>query len=306
MLCSLVRKLALLVLAAACATAASAQTIEDGVMMPRKTLCTGLLYSHDAWSRYWEGALLRTNGNIGTITNESVVWMADYGLTDRLNVIAMLPYVRTGASQGVLHGMSGLQDLTVGAKLNLLEAPFTSQGSLRTILVGSFATPVSDYSPDFQPLSIGTHSRRASGRLTLQFQAHRGWFLNTSSAYTWRDKVTLDRPSYYTNGQLFLSDEVDMPNVFEFSASAGYESPRFQFPITFRRQSTRGGGDIRRQDAPFVSNRMNAQRLDATVMYAIPGVRSLQARAMGQYAFRGRNVGRSTTIAGGFLYTFHF
>ena len=76
----------------ACASL-GAQTLEDGVMMPGKALCTGFLYTHDSWDRYWEGTLKRGNGNIGTITTESVTWFGNYGITDRLNVIAMLPYV---------------------------------------------------------------------------------------------------------------------------------------------------------------------------------------------------------------------
>ena len=36
-----------------------AQTIEDGVMMPATALCTGFIYTHDSWDRYWEGTLKR-------------------------------------------------------------------------------------------------------------------------------------------------------------------------------------------------------------------------------------------------------
>src|SRR5947209_7239142 len=43
------------------------QTMQDGIMLARGTLCTGVLYTHDAWDSYWEGTLQRVNGNIGTI-----------------------------------------------------------------------------------------------------------------------------------------------------------------------------------------------------------------------------------------------
>jgi hypothetical protein len=35
-------------------------------------------------------------------------------VSDGLTAVAMLPYVRTHASQGTLSGMEGVQDLTVG------------------------------------------------------------------------------------------------------------------------------------------------------------------------------------------------
>ena len=72
----------------------------------------------------------RSSASTGTsakITTQSVAGMVDYGVTDRLNVIATLPYVWTEASQGVLHGVSGWQDLTVAAKFNLLETRLHAQ-----------------------------------------------------------------------------------------------------------------------------------------------------------------------------------
>jgi hypothetical protein len=257
----------------------SAQTIEDSVMMRKNSLGTGLLYSHDRWESYWEGPLKRVNGNIGKITTQSVGGMLNYGVTDRLNVIATLPYVWTEASQGVLHGVSGWQDLTVAAKFNLLETEFTHSGSLRTIVAVSAGLPIGDYTPDYYPLSLGSASRRLSGRLTLSFRAKRGWFLDGTSAYTWRDNVTLDRAYYYTNDQLFFSDQVAMPDVFDYTLSAGYHGSGLHIPISFSQQITRGGGDIRRQDAPFVSNRMNYSKVDALVIYDLPMVKNLAVRA---------------------------
>ena len=58
-----------------------------------------------------------------------------------------------------------------------------------------------------------------------------------------------------------------MPDVFDYTLSAGYLKGGLQVPISFSQQTTLGGGDIRRQDMPFVSNRMNFSRLDAVVMY---------------------------------------
>jgi len=64
-----------------------AQTIDDGIMLRQHELLTGNFYSHDSWDEYWEGALKRTNGNIGTITTETNVVAVNYGLFDRFNVI---------------------------------------------------------------------------------------------------------------------------------------------------------------------------------------------------------------------------
>ena len=103
-------------LAGPIATCLQAQTIDDGIMMGKHNLFTGMVYSYDRWDRYWQGQLNRENGNLGTVTTESATWTGNFGITDRLNVIAMVPYVWTDASQGVLAGMAGLQDLTLAVK----------------------------------------------------------------------------------------------------------------------------------------------------------------------------------------------
>jgi outer membrane putative beta-barrel porin/alpha-amylase len=293
------------VLVALCAAPLRAQTLDDGALIRARALNTGLLYAHEGWDHYWEGSLNRVNGNIGTITTQSVTWMGGYGVTDRLSVLAMLPYVWTGASQGPLQGMSGLQDLTLAAKYRVLSTPLTEHGTLRAFVVGSAGVPASHYTPDFLPLSIGLASRQLSGRFTLNFLAHRGWFLNGSAAYTWRAKVRLDRPAYYTDGQLVLSDEVAMPDVFDYVIGAGYQRGRLCIPLSLSQRSTLGGGDIRRQDMPFVSNRMDFVKLDGMLMYTLPGPGELGIRLGASRIVSGRNVGEATTLTGGLFTTFH-
>jgi hypothetical protein len=281
-----------------------AQTIDDGIMLPKHELFAGNLYSHDSWDQYWEGALERTNGNIGTLTTQTDIWSANYGVTNRLNVIAAVPYVWTRASQGVLQGQSGFQDITLAGKYSLFNRPATKYGLLRGIGVVSGGLPLTNYTPDFQPLSIGMASKRVSGRFTLNFQSHAGWFLNGSAAYTWRSNVTLDRPYYFTEDKLFLTSEVDMPNVVDGIAAAGYARNGLMAEAFYSQQRTQGGGDIRRQDMPFVSNRINVARVGGMLMYPIPKLRRLVFELSYAYTVDGRNVGQATTITTGFLYRY--
>lgn len=284
----------------------AAQTLDDAAMMPARTLCAGLSFTDDRWEDYWEGSLKRDNGNIGRLTTRNVMLMGSYGVTSRMNVIAMLPYVWTRASQGTLASMNGVQDLTVGVKYRVFEDKLGEVGTLRGFAVASGALPVSDYTPDFLPLSIGSRSRRAAARLTLNFETKQGFFLHATAARTWRDKVTLNRISYFTDGQLFLSDEVAMPDVMDYGVSIGYHGSRLHVPFSFTRQSTHGGGDIRRQDAPFVSHRMNFSRLEASAQYNLPTRARLAARLGASYVVSGRNVGQSTALTAALLYTFSF
>lgn len=287
------------------AAGASAQTIDDGLMMPRRQLCTGFVYAHDAWDRYWEGTLERDNGNVGTVTTQNVGWMGTYGVTDRINVIATLPWVKTEASQGVMSGLSGLQDFTVAVKWNALAAPFTTHGTLRAFAVASAGAAASDYTPDFLPMSIGLHSRRAATRATLNYETTSGVFAEGTGSYTWRGNVTLNRNSYYDGEHLVLSNEVAMPDVIDYTFRVGYWKHGLYLPVSFTQQITAGGHDIRRQDAPFVSNRMNYSRVDVVAAYYMKSP-SFVFRAGVSRVVSGRNVGKSTTVQAGLLYTFHF
>ena len=298
----LLRALRACVLVACLAPSANAQSIDDGQMVRPRELLTGTVYSYDSWDEYWEGPLKRTNDNIGRITTRTTTWLATYGLSERLNIIGQVPYVQTTASMGVLHGIQGFQDVTLAAKYQFVDAtPGDNTVSAFAVIAGG--VPLTNYNPELLPLSIGLKSKRVSTRGTLNFENSPGWFANVSAAYTWRSDVQLDRPYYFTNDEFVMSDRVDMPGAFDYVVSAGLMRPRLMAFGFFSQQRTRGGGDIRRQDMPFVSNRMNFSKAGSLVM--VPVFAGLEAHAAVAYTLEGRNVGQATTFTGGLLYRFN-
>ena len=282
-----------------------AQTPTDGLMMGKNLFCTGFMYTNDKWTDYWEGELKRDNGNIGSITTQSLAYYGVYGITGNLNVIAMLPYVKTEASQGTLHSMEGVQDLTLAVKYNFLRLDLEKL-TVRAFGVLGFSTPLTDYTPDFFPLSLGTQTTNLTPRINALVRLNQGWFANVSAGYTFRSNTELDRPSYYDGSNFYNSSEVDMPNVFDLFASAGYQKDQLQVELNYIQQNTLGGADIRRQDMPFVSNKMNAQRIGLLAMYYLPVPKNLSVRGSVHYTVDGRNVGQATTYLAGLLYTFNF
>ncbi len=290
-----------LVITSGVVATAEAQSFDDAIFMDKRILCAGLIYTREQWSDYWEGTLRRDNANIGTLTTQQTMLMGAYGLTKRLNVLAALPYVATRASQGVLQGQGGAQDLTVGIKYNALSTPLTTAGTLHVIGIASASLPTSDYTPDFYPMSIGSQSRRATARGLLAWQGHTGLYVNAAAAYTRRGNVVLNRPAYYTDGQLYMSNEVRMPDVRDMALTIGYQRKDLVVPVTITQQRTLGGGDIRRQDMPFVSNRMNFTRLDGRVQYTVPKLPGVIVHAGASRVLSGRNVGQSTGAMVGLL-----
>jgi hypothetical protein len=293
-----------LVFAAAAFSGLQAQTVEDGIMVPKGAVFAGTLYTHDAWDHYWEGAYDRTNGNLGTVTTQTLDFTANYGVLNRLDVMGTAPYVWTQASQGVLHGQEGFQDLSLAVKYELIRWPVKQWGTVRFFPVVSGSLPMTSYEPDFQPMSIGLHAKTIAPRATLNFQGLGGLYVNGSAAYVFRGNVELDRNYYYTDGQLYLSSEVAMPNQFEYVTSVGYRGHGWMAVGNFSQQQTRGGGDIRPQDLPFVSNRMNMSKAGASAVVPVPLplVHGLQYWFTYSNTFDGRNVGQSTTFTSGLMY----
>jgi hypothetical protein len=119
----------------------------------------------------------------------------------------------------------------------------------------------------------------------------------------WCSNVRLSRNSYYTDGQLYLTNEVKMPDVVNYAFNAGVDLGRLRIPVSLLQQRTLGGGDIRRQDMPFVSNRMDFVKLGGGLMYELPMNLSMSLGAA--RVLSGRNVGQSTTFTSGLAYALH-
>jgi hypothetical protein len=296
---------AALILALTVARAAPAQTPEDAELMSRRELSASVMYGLDSWDEYWEGGLKRSNGNIGTVTTRSVAVHVGYGVNERLTVIAGLPYVWTRASQGVLHGMEGRQDLSLMAKYRIADPLIAGRVRLKLLAVVGGSAPTSDYTPDFLPMSIGLHSKSVMARGAAHLQDRTGWFVDGYAERMWRDNVSLDRAAYFTDGQYFETDEVAMPDVARYRGTVGWQRGPWCIPVGVSFQRTLGGGDIRRQDMPFVSNRMNYTMAHAELMYFLPVVSNLRLDLGVAHTLRGRNVGQSTSIMTGFTYVLH-
>src|SRR4051794_38682035 len=77
---------------------AAAQTDADAIMMYKNNFCSGLVYQYGSWKNYWEGTHQRDNANLGTVSTQMLGAMGNYGLSNKLNVLFSLPYVKTKAS----------------------------------------------------------------------------------------------------------------------------------------------------------------------------------------------------------------
>ncbi len=280
---------------------ASAQTDMDAIMMEKNAFCVGPMYSYSSWKDYWEGTLKRENENIGKVTTQMFGVMGNYGISRKLNALFNVPYVKTEASAGTLHGMDGFQDLSLFLKWRPYQTKL-GDGKLSLFGIAGFSIPLSDYVADFLPMSIGLQSKTVSARVMADYQ----WdnlFATGSATYVLRDNVKIDRDAYYTT-EMHYSNEVEMPDAANFNFRAGFRNHRWIAEAIINNWTTLGGYDITRNNMPFLSNKMNATTAGVNLKYVLPSLPQLSIVAGGMYTVTGRNVGQATTFYGSFFYVF--
>lgn len=287
----------LLALGLLLSSGAMAQMPHDAIYMPKGQICAAAMYGRSTWTQYWEGSLKRENFNIGTHTTQSVSLMPAIGVSNRLNVILNLPYVWTQTSAGNLMGQSGLQDLSAWVKFKAVEYKGLS---VNAVLGGSL--PVSNYVPDFLPMSIGLQARTAQGRLILNYTHPKtGLYLTTHGSYVWRSNIRVDRDAYYANERLWNTNEVRVPNMYDAAVRLGVVRQKWQTEVFAERMAGLSGDDIRRNDMPFPTNNMQATQVG---WYGKVQPKNIGVNARVAYVTDGRNMGQSTSFMVGILYQF--
>jgi len=279
---------------------AAAQTPSDGIMMYENQACVGLDYGQDAWHQYWEGTLLRENGNLGTVNRRTIALSVNYGLSNRLNVIARLPYVRVEASNGQLAPSHGFQDWGVW-----LKGKITQFGHWSFIGVLGASGPASSYAVDYMPLNLGLGAYEGTLRSRIQYKNNQGFYGWAQAGVHIRSNIRIERNYYYTD-RAYYTNLVDMPNAYSWGASVGrwWKGDIFRVELNANGVRTLGGHDIRRNDSPFPSNRMNVAQLGGLVQYFPPAVPKLGVLAGISQTLMGRNTGQSTVLNTGIQYRF--
>jgi len=282
---------------------AKAQTDLDYDMMAKNLFCSGFTYSYSSWDHYWEGTFKRDNANLGKVTTQAIGYMGNYGISKKLNLIFNIPYVFTKASAGTMAGMKGVQDLSLFIKWKPLSFQI-GKSRLAFYGVGGVSTPLSDYTADFLPLSIGLESKTVQGRIIADYQLGH-FFVTGSGTYVYRNNIRLDRDAYYTT-EMHLTNEVKMPNAASFNLRTGYRGKQLITEAVITNWTTLGGFDITKNNMPFPSNKMNMTTAGLKFRLEPKVLPNLSLHAEGNYTIAGRNVGQAHSFMGGAFYILNF
>lgn len=281
-----------------------AQLPFDEVMMGKGEICFAGMYEHSSWNTYWEGSYLRENANIGTFTRQMAMPMLAMGLSQKINLIASLPYISTKASGGTQVGQSGIQDLSISVKVDWLQKQL-GNGRLLFLTNVHYSTPVGNYLSDYMPFSIGVGAPELGLRGIGVYKMDNGLVFRAALAYLWRGQTEIERDYYYQDGSVY-SSFMNVPHALNIHGAIGYWAldNRLRLEATYTSLNCLSGDDIRSYNRPQPTNKMEVSQVGAWVQYYIKADRGLGALAYVSQTISGRNMGKATTIGVGLTYQF--
>lgn len=286
-------------------TITHAQTPLDGLMMPKGEICIALQYDQITWDRYWEGSNIRVNQNIGTFTRQMGMPMIAGGITDKVNVILSLPYVKTAASAGQLTGVQGIQDLGISVKALFLEKPI-GKGKLTGFSNLSYSTPASNYLSDYIPFSLGFGANELGIRAIGKYELDKGPYIRASYAYLHRGATEVERDFYYAD-QAYYTSKMDVPNAVHGQLTLGSWLFNYRLRVEASLTTIRStsGDDIRVYSMPQPTNKVNFDRVEGFAQYYFKsGGKGFGLIASYQQAISGRNMGQFSGYGLGITYQF--
>ena len=237
-----------------------------------------LSYTTESYDHFWVGDTKVSDPGVGETTTKSFALWLRYGLTDRLAVIANVPYVE--ATSDGLGGFedSGLQDLSALLTFKALEG---GSGNRHRLVVGvGGRTELSDYQAN-SPVSIGDGTTDVLLRAVYQFE-HRGFYFAQQVGYDLRGG--------------------DAPDGIPLYTEAGFNRDRFTFNGFFLRYVARGGTDIGDPGFTFPSNKDETERIGAKVFARVTA--DFGVFVAGFTTLDGRNSGDATGFSLGTTYRF--
>jgi len=96
-----------------------------------------------------------------------------------------------------------------------------------------------------------------------------------------------------------------MPDMTTFNGSIGIYKKYLIAEAMVDNMTTLGGFDMRKNDMPFPSNRMNSTSVGVHAKYTFPFYSNVSVVAGGDYVLTGRNEGQATTFSIGAFYAFY-
>lgn len=260
---------ALAVLAILAPPAAAADL--NGFMPAAGEGSAALSFTAESYDEFWRGDVKVSNPGVGEVETRSLTLWGRYGVTDRLAIVANLPWVDAeGDGTGGFED-SGISDLTAFVKVRLVD--FGGGHSLTG--AAGLRTDVGDYEAN-APVSLGDGTTDGLFRLVYQFE----------------------------RGPFYVSQQVgydlrggDAPDGFPFHTEVGYTFGATTLNAFYTRYLADGGTDIGDPGFTFPSNEEEYERLGGKAYVRLGPAFGLAGSVF--TTLDGRNTGDATGVSVG-------
>lgn len=194
----------------------------------------------ESYDEFWAGEQRTSAPPLGEVETSSASLWFRWGFTDRLSMVANLPYVEVETDGPAGFEDSGLADAEAMLLLRALEV---DSGGVRHRLLAGIGgrTAVSDYEAD-APVSLGDGSDDLLLRLVYQLEVG-SFYVSQQVGYDLRGD--------------------DVPDSFPLYTEAGYTFGRFTASASYKRLFADGGTDIGDPGFTFPSNQEELTRVGA-------------------------------------------
>ena len=249
----------------------------NGFMPAAGEGAVALSFSSESYDHFYRGETkVATPPFLGEVTTETVTLWGRYGLTDRIALVANLPYVDVEGDGRDRLGDSGIGDLTALVKIRLADF-----GGGNTLTGGlGIRSDVGGYQGD-APVSLGDASTDGLFRLVYQFQRG-GFYVSQQVGYDLRGS--------------------DVPDGYPLYTELGYTFGRTTLNAFYSQYFADGGTDIGDAGFTFPSNREEYQRIGGKAYVRFAGGFGVSASAF--TTLDGRNTGDSSGFSVGGVATF--
>ncbi len=226
---------------AICIAAASAPALAldlNGFLREKGHGDVAISYTTESYDEFWRGEEKVSNPGVGEVDTQSLaIWLA-YGITDRVTLIANLPYVEAEGDGTAGFEEKDLSDFSALAAFRLAESgdgrhSFTGAAGLRTI--------ASNYLAD-NPVSVGDGTADWLVRAIYQFR-HKRFYVSQQVGYDVRGG--------------------DAPNGFPLYTEIGHTWGRTTVNAFYQMLISESGTDIGDPGFTFPSNEEEYERVGA-------------------------------------------
>ncbi|MCB0705849.1 MAG: hypothetical protein KDC34_11090 [Saprospiraceae bacterium] len=242
------------------------QGLTDGFMKAKGDGTLAFTYSHERAETYFFG---EQEQYINLTTRSLSAYLA-WGISDKFNLVASLPYMRNDSLN------SALQDATVALKYQNGQKTLVN-GRLKTLTILGFQFPASKY-PTTTAQPIGARNNSFIFRFLTQYESNQGFFAHFQTGFDFR---------------IFPEQQFGIPVIFR----AGYGTSHWYVDAWIDYfQSLDNSADVR----VFGGGGSRWVKTGGTVY--VPIGRKFGVFGGGAYILSGRNIAKSWRLNAGLLW----